>query len=73
MSEMQVVERRRPGRPRVENPLSYVGTRIPVDHHDKLTQIASANGMSVASLVRFAIHRVVVLRVLDTHANIRSK
>lgn len=48
------VERRaRPrGRPRVEEPLSAISTRLPASYHDRLIRIANAQEISVSAVVR---------------------
>lgn len=40
------------GRPTVDAPLSYVGTRLPVPYHDRLIQLAKHQDKSVSALVR---------------------
>lgn len=43
---------RRRGRPRVQDPLSRVSTRIPTRHHDRLIRLANRRGESVSATVR---------------------
>lgn len=48
-------ERRRRGRPPVEEPRSSVSTWLPVSLHDRLISVASAREISISELVREAI------------------
>ena len=43
---------RRRGRPRVEQPLSAISTRMPTNLHDKLVVLANKHEVSVSALVR---------------------
>ena len=43
---------RRRGRPRVEDPMSAVSTRVPSSYHDRLVKLAAQKDVSVARLVR---------------------
>lgn len=53
MSEPKADDTRRPrGRPRVEEPMTTISTRIPVRDHDKLIRLANQREISVADLVR---------------------
>lgn len=40
------------GRPPVSEPLSYVGTRLPPQYHDRLIKLAKHQEKSVSALVR---------------------
>lgn len=66
MSEpvLVVPQRRRGGRPRAPEPRSAVSTWITTRNHDRLVQIANAQGMSVSAVVRGAIQRALVLRTV---------
>ena len=44
--------RRRPGRPRVEEPLTQVSTRLPPRAYDQLITRANQQGVSVHALLR---------------------
>lgn len=46
------IEHRRRGRPRVREPLSFVGTRLPPADHDRLVQLANRQEKSLAATVR---------------------
>lgn len=50
-----VGERRRRGRPPVEEKRSSVSTWVPVSLHDRLIEVASAREISISELVREAI------------------
>lgn len=43
---------RQGGRPRVEEPLERVSTRLPVPAYDRLVRLANMNETSVSNLVR---------------------
>jgi hypothetical protein len=45
-------ERRRPGRPRLEQPQSTVSTRLPPEYHDRLIKLANDQDASVSKTVR---------------------
>jgi hypothetical protein len=45
-------EPRKRGRPRVEEPRSWVSTKLPISYHDRLIQIAAEKDVSVSMLVR---------------------
>lgn len=51
-SESAQQERRGRGRPRLEEPLSVVSTRLPVAYHDRLVELAKRNEMSISAAVR---------------------
>lgn len=40
------------GRPRVDEPLSHVSTRLPIPYHDRLIQLAKQQDTSVSQMVR---------------------
>jgi hypothetical protein len=50
--DVTVVVTKSRGRPRVQEPLEQVGTRLPVPYYDRLVQIAHDREMSVSGLVR---------------------
>lgn len=45
-------ERRRPGRPRLDQPLSTVSTRLPPQVHDELIKLANHQEESVSETLR---------------------
>lgn len=47
-----VLETRGRGRPRVEEPLERVSTRLPVPVYDQLVRVANAQETSVADVMR---------------------
>ena len=63
MNEPQIMvfggDRRRRGRPRVEEPRSTLSTWVWAKHHDKLVQIAARKEMSVSALVREILSKAV--------------
>lgn len=58
---MGSAQRRRRGRPRVDEPMERVSTRLPVKDYDKLAKFASVKGTSVAAIVR----RLLRVRIRD--------
>jgi hypothetical protein len=50
-----VIEPRRPGRPRKAEPGSAVMTWIPASEHDRLIQLAKMRGESVSTTVRLLL------------------
>lgn len=47
-----IQERRGRGRPRVDEPLSPVSTRVPASYHDRLVKLANQRDQSVSETVR---------------------
>lgn len=50
-----VADRRRRGRPTVQEPRSSVSTWLPVSLHDKLIELATKREVSISELVRESI------------------
>lgn len=58
MKDDRELETRRPrGRPRVDEPMALVSTRLPVRDYDRLIRLAQKQEMSVADLLRRRILR----------------
>jgi hypothetical protein len=55
MEQPNPVRQRKRGRPRVQDPLSPVSTRLPTRHHDRLVRLANRRGESVSETVRQVI------------------
>ena len=55
----EVPPTRQRGRPRVEQPMEPVMTRLPRENYDRLVRAADLQGLSVSSLVR----QLLILRI----------